>query len=181
MRRLGAELGVEAMSLYKYVASKDALLDGVREVLLAEFESELTPASGEHWPDDLRRFARRFRALGRAHPEAFSLLARGADRAYVAGRRTAEAGLQGLVAAGFDPATAASALRTVVRYVLGFTLVDMAGEDAPAPLPEAQLDELSRDQPMVGDLMRSLGGGSDDTLFEFGLEAIITGIAARAV
>lgn len=180
MRRLGADLGVEAMSLYKYVASKDALLDGVRELLLAEFESALAAASGDGWADDLRSFARRFRELGRAHPEAFSLLARGADRAYVAGRGIAEAGLQGLLAAGFDRAIAIYALRTVVRYVLGFGLVDMAGEDAPAPLPQAELDELSRRQPMVGDLMRSLRVGSGDALFEFGLEAIITGIAARA-
>ena len=35
MRRLGQELGVEAMALYKYVVSKQALLDGVVGLTLA--------------------------------------------------------------------------------------------------------------------------------------------------
>ena len=121
------------MSLYKHVANKDALLDGVRELLLSEL-ADASPA-GDDWTVELLAFAHRYRALGRAHPEAFSLLARGADRAYVAGRASAEAGLQSLLAAGFDDETAAYALRSVVRYVLGFSLIDMAGDDAPAPLP----------------------------------------------
>ena len=178
MRRLGAELGVEAMSLYKHVASKDALLDGVRELLLAELEA--TPPPGRDWAEDLLSFARRYRALGLAHPEAFGLLARGADRAYVAGRGSVEAGLRGLVAAGFDPETAAYALRSVVRFVLGFSLIDMAGEDAPAPLADAELGALAREQPMVASLMRSLGPRTEDALFEFGLQALIAGIAAQA-
>lgn len=176
MRRLGAELGVEAMSLYKHVAGKEALLDGVRALLLSELDE--TPPPGRDWAGDLISFAHRYRDLGRAHPEAFRLLARGADRAYVAARDNAEAGLRGLVAAGFDPATATYALRTVVRYVLGFTLIDMAGEDAPEPLPAAELEELSRDHPMVADLMLSFGPASEAELFEFGLRAVITGIAA---
>jgi len=176
MRRLGAELGVEAMSLYKHVAGKDALLDGVRELLLAELETPAAP--GRDWADDLLSLARRYRALGRAHPEAFGLLARGADRAYVAGRESAEAGLAALRAAGFDEETATYALRTVVRFVLGFSLIEMAGEGAPAPLAQDELDALARDQPMVAGLMRSLGPGSEDALFEFGLRALITGIAA---
>ncbi len=177
MRRLGAELGVEAMSLYKHVANKEALLDGVRELLLAELEE--TPPQGRPWSDELISFARRYQALGRAHPEAFGLLARGADRAYVAGRSSAEAGLQSLLAAGFDQETASYALRSVVRYVLGFSLIEMAGEDAPAPIAPAELDALTHDQPMVADLMRSLGPETEDALFEFGLRALITGIAAQ--
>ena len=176
MRRLGAELGVEAMSLYKHVAGKDALLDGVRALLLAELEA--APGPGGDWADDLVGFARRYRSLGLAHPEAFGLLARGADRAYVAGRDAAEAALQGLLAAGFDPQTATLALRSVVRYVLGFSLIDMAGEDGTAPLDDDELDELGRHQPLVAGLMGSLGTGSEDELFEFGLRALITGIAA---
>src|SRR4051794_35847891 len=42
MRRLGAELGVEAMALYRYAASKDALLDGLVEALYLELEERLT-------------------------------------------------------------------------------------------------------------------------------------------
>src|SRR4051812_47064186 len=45
MRRLGAELGVEAMALYRYAASKDALLDGLVEALYLELEERLTVES----------------------------------------------------------------------------------------------------------------------------------------
>ena len=38
MRRLGAELSVEAMSLYKHVANKDEILDGMIEFVIGEIE-----------------------------------------------------------------------------------------------------------------------------------------------
>src|SRR5919106_1808418 len=38
MRKLGQELGVEAMSLYNHVASKDDLLDGITDLVLSEIE-----------------------------------------------------------------------------------------------------------------------------------------------
>ena len=72
MRRLGAELGVEAMSLYRHVESRTALLDAIAEHLVAEIEpGERTP----EWPDALRAFAGELRALARRHPAAFTLVA----------------------------------------------------------------------------------------------------------
>jgi AcrR family transcriptional regulator len=38
MRKLGQALGVEAMSLYYHVANKDALLDGMVDLVFAEIE-----------------------------------------------------------------------------------------------------------------------------------------------
>ena len=178
MRRLGADLGVEAMSLYKHVAGKEAILDGVREALLREFAATLAagaPTVG--WRDHLSRFAHAYRALGLAHPEAFGLLARGAERAYVAGREIAEDGLGRLLETGLDRRTAILAQRTVIRFVLGFSLIDQAGEDAPAPASPEELAALARHQPLVGELMRSLDAGSDEDLFDFGLETILDGLA----
>ena len=43
MRRLGAELGVEAMSLYNHVANKEDLLDGMVDAVFAEID---LPAAG---------------------------------------------------------------------------------------------------------------------------------------
>lgn len=177
MRRLGADLGVEAMSLYKHVPGKEAILDGVRELLLQEFAATLAlDEPGVDWREHLGRFAHAYRALGIAHPEAFGLLARGAERAYVAGREIAEAGLERLIASGLDRRTAILAQRTVVRFVLGFSLIDQAGEDAPAPATPEELEALNRGQPLVGELMRSLGSGSDEELFDFGLETILEGL-----
>ena len=54
MRRLGQELGVEAMSLYNHVARKDDLQDGIVELVLAEIE---LPEDGGDWKDEIRRTA----------------------------------------------------------------------------------------------------------------------------
>ena len=181
MRRLGAELGVEAMSLYKHVEGKEAILDGVRELLLSEFAAALPAddADGD-WQAHLGRFAHAYRALGRAHPEAFGLLARGAERAYLAGGDITESAIRRLLAAGFDRDTAIRALRTVVRYVLGTALVDQAADDAPAPVPAEDLDAITARRPLTGDLMRSLESGADDALFDFGLAALLAGLGGMA-
>lgn len=180
MRRLGAELGVEAMSLYKHVPGKEAILDGVRGRLLAEFAAGLDRAGDDgDWREHLRRFAHGYRALGRAHPDAVTLLAHGVERAYVAGSAVAEATLARLIAAGFARGDAIMAARTVVRYVLGFGLVDRAAEDAPATLTGDELAALSRARPLVGALMRSLSSGAEDALFDFGLETLLAGLTRR--
>src|SRR5687767_4967816 len=46
MRRLGQELGVEAMSLYHHVANKEALLDGMVDAVVAELNAEVGPGGG---------------------------------------------------------------------------------------------------------------------------------------
>ena len=51
MRRLGEDLGVEAMSLYKHVANKDALLDGMVDLVFAEIE---LPAGDTDWRTAMR-------------------------------------------------------------------------------------------------------------------------------
>ena len=82
MRRLGAELGVEAMALYRHAANKDALLDGLVEVLYLELEERL--AAGEEtgavagvpaWRSGLHRIGRATYDVCRVHPRAVPLLA----------------------------------------------------------------------------------------------------------
>ena len=51
MRRLGEDLGVEAMSLYKHVANKDALLDGMVDLVFAEIE---LPSGDTDWRTAMR-------------------------------------------------------------------------------------------------------------------------------
>ena len=41
MRRLAADLGVEAMSLYHHLPGKEGLLDGLVETVIEEIEAEL--------------------------------------------------------------------------------------------------------------------------------------------
>jgi len=56
MRRLAQELGVEAMSLYYYVANKDEILNGIVEVVVGEIE---LPPPGTDWKAGLRRTAKK--------------------------------------------------------------------------------------------------------------------------
>src|SRR5438094_7026697 len=73
MRRLGAELGVEAMSLYRHFPSKAALLEAVVARLLAELP---VPApTTARWQDAFRALARAYRVLLTRHPNAIPLLA----------------------------------------------------------------------------------------------------------
>jgi AcrR family transcriptional regulator len=178
MRRLGADLGVEAMSLYKHVAGKEAILDGVRELLLREFAATLAPdGGGPGWRAQLARFANAYRALGLAHPEAFGLLAQDRERTYLAGREVAEAGLERLIAGGLDHRWAVLAQRTVVRFVLGFGLIDHAAEQAPRVATDEELAAVRTEQPLVGELMLSLTTEeADQELCDFGLEAILEGL-----
>src|SRR5215207_11014014 len=71
MRKLGAELGVEAMSLYNHVPNKGALLDGMVEVLLGALE---VPARNRDWEEHTREGYRAFRRLAHEHPNVFPLL-----------------------------------------------------------------------------------------------------------
>src|SRR5688572_33505298 len=52
MRRLGQELGVEAMSLYKHVANKDAILDGIVDLVVGEIA---LPRPRDGWKSAMRR------------------------------------------------------------------------------------------------------------------------------
>src|SRR5215210_8896967 len=64
MRKLGAELGVEAMSLYNHVPNKSALLDGMVEVLLGEVK---VSSENHDWEERIRDGYRAFRRLAHRH------------------------------------------------------------------------------------------------------------------
>lgn len=72
MRRLGAELGVQAMSLYNHVANKQDLLNGVAGRLLASME--IPPTGEARWEDGLRQVCRSYRQLAHDHPGLFPLV-----------------------------------------------------------------------------------------------------------
>jgi AcrR family transcriptional regulator len=71
MRRLGGVLDVEAMALYRYITSRDDLLDGVADTLLDHLADD--PVIGPDWPGYLRRLAQAARTSARDHPAAFGL------------------------------------------------------------------------------------------------------------
>ena len=71
MRALGAALGVQAMSLYKHVANKDAILDAIVDVVVGEIE---LPSRADPWKLGMRRRALSAHAVLLRHPWACGLM-----------------------------------------------------------------------------------------------------------
>ena len=80
MRRLGDELGFEAMSLYRHVASKSDLLDGMLDFVLEEWE---LPDGRADWRKAIRASASSVHDALRRHPWAAQLLMTGILGEYV--------------------------------------------------------------------------------------------------
>ena len=164
MRRLGAELGVEAMSLYRHVASRAELLDGVAALLAAEIEPQERSAD---WADALRAFAGDIRTLARRHPAAFTLVG-----IRVVGGPGALAPLEDVLASlrggGFTPARAIAAYRLVIAYTRGYALSEIAGFAIEAGSSEGQ--------PVIRSLGRRLASEPTEVGFRAGLETIIGGL-----
>ena len=83
MRRIGRELGVEAMSLYNHVEDKEDILDGICELVMSEFAF---PEPAEDWAESCRRAARSWRQLLKDHPDVMRLFDEIAPRSTERGR-----------------------------------------------------------------------------------------------
>jgi AcrR family transcriptional regulator len=118
MRRLGEELGVEAMSLYKHVANKDDLLDGMVDLVFGEIE---LPGDGADWRTAMRARAVSARAVLTRHPWATALMqSRTAPGA--ATLRHHDTVIGTLRGAGFSVVLTAHAFSAIDAYVYGFAL-----------------------------------------------------------
>jgi AcrR family transcriptional regulator len=152
MRRLGAELGVEAMALYWHLPNKAALMEAILASLLAKVE---LPSPGEtDWQSAVRRYARSIRRLAAEHPRIFPLVASAGPRhPAIRGHMAAMRRLWREV--GFDEAMQFRAACAINGYVMGATLWGAA--------------------PAAGQRRASA-----DEAFDFGLESLIRGLAAEA-
>jgi AcrR family transcriptional regulator len=74
MRKLGAALGVEAMSLYNHVHNKDDLLDAVSEVLHQEILARYTPPAASSWRERAQSMAFAYWHIAQTHPNAFAIV-----------------------------------------------------------------------------------------------------------
>lgn len=150
MRRLGAELGVEAMALYRYAAGKEDLLDGLVEALYLEVEDMLATESRQAgpptanasqpsptWLAELHQIARATYTVALRHPHAVPLLATRMLAVPLARRPAAvlrdhERTLALLQRAGLDDATTARTHRAYTAWLLGYVFVELrAMVDAP--------------------------------------------------
>lgn len=119
MRRVATELGVDPMALYRHVASKDALLDGLVEMLWQQVPPP--PRRSDQWVESLRGHAHALRSVVNAHPNAAGLLLTRCVLSQPALERY-DTLLANLRDAGFDEVLAARILRTVTSTALGDAL-----------------------------------------------------------
>jgi len=120
-RRLASHLDVTPMALYRYVESKDALFEGLGDLVLAELE--LPRPEGKDWRQQLRDVAHSFRERLIAHPAVMSIfLSR--PLFTPAATRTAEAVLALLRGAGFPPELAVLHYQQIVRFLLALVLLE---------------------------------------------------------
>jgi AcrR family transcriptional regulator len=187
MHKLGAELGVQGMSLYSHVANKDALLDGIVEAMAAE--AGPPPAEGTDWRDALRRLAREIRALILRHPAAAPLLV---SRQVMTTQQLEQVNhyTRLLILQGFTEDRAVEVLRTLYGYALGFTLVEanLVACGQRGPWPDDELSRMRRVTEMVPRdapdhllrlAMMFCGQCDMDDQFKLGVELMIRGLDCK--
>lgn len=162
MRRLGAALGVEAMSLYHHIPSKDALLDGLHERILLSLDP---PPQAQHWQAFTRHQAHALHRALLAHPHAIPLFAT-RPAATPAAIAQLDRYLAVLLEAGFQPLDAISVVQLVAQLVVGHamwtTSVESMRVDVAAP-------------PHVQQVERVIDGWDPDRELELGIDALLHG------
>lgn len=123
-RKLGAALGVEGMTLYHYVPSKAALLDGMAERVLETADLPAAEGEGIAWPEAIRRLAHRLRSVLIEHREMLPVVAT-RPVASPEALRVLERGLVLLRGQGLGLAEAMDVLNAVSTFVIGHTLAEV--------------------------------------------------------
>jgi len=144
MRRVGQRLGVEAMSLYGYVANREALLDAVVDSIVDELwadpQVQFQPEDG--WEDYLTRLAYGVRRFAISHPRAFPLVAtRPPEAPFVRpplrSLRWLEAFLTALRSRGFTDEGVLYTYRAFTSFLLGHLLLEAGARSAEDPAVDA--------------------------------------------
>jgi len=186
MRRLGGKLGVEAMALYKHVANKEEILDGIAELVVGEIE---IPDPGSEWRTAMRQRAISARRVLKRHPWAIGLMeSRGSSGP--ATLRYVDAVLATLRAGGFSAEMATHAFWLLDSYVYGHVIQEISLPIGTAEQTAPSAGQML-DQPDIGDYphlaevaAEAMGSGySIDREFEFGLDLVLDaldGIRTRA-
>ena len=180
MRKLGREVAVEAMALYHYFPSKDALVNAVVEAVVAEMGA---PSEAPDWEERLRERFRSYRQLAHVHPHVFPLV----------GKRTVkspealfpvEQMLDILRGAGFSPKEALHAFRTLSSYAFGYALSEISGFalEPAKDGSDARFDVRTVDReryPRMREVAPHVVACDHDAEFETGLTVILAGLRAE--
>lgn len=179
MRKLGQVLGVEAMSLYNHVASKDDILNAIVDIVESDIE---LPSPGADWKSALRKTGISAHDVFVRHPWAASLTL-SATGTRPARWRYMNAILGCLREAGFSAEMTDLAYHALDSHISGFTLwaaqLQVDAEELPdlaaTFLRELPVDDLPY---LVEHVHQHLKERSpdDEGAFAFGLDLILDGL-----
>jgi AcrR family transcriptional regulator len=184
MRKLGAELGVEAMSLYYHVSNKDEILDGMVDHVVSQIE--LQPA-GDDWKVGMRRQIMAARSVMARHPWAIGVLE---------SRKTISPAIMRYFdtvgghfrEGGFSVDLMHHAMHALGSRVLGFTQELFDDSDSGTERDEAFVQQLRDAFPNIAAIVEEIehqeetivGSGCDDDIeFGFALDILLDGLERK--
>jgi len=185
MRRLARALDRDPMIIYRHAPGKDALLDGIAETILDQLQVD---CADPDWAGQLRKVARRYRALALAHPHVVPLIVT-RPLATPLGLRPAgtlrplEDILALLTRAGFSGPDALHIYRALFGFVHGHVLDELQelveNPDETDDLLRLGLHRLPISEfPLLRGLAPALGGYDGAAELEHGLDILLTGLAS---
>jgi AcrR family transcriptional regulator len=171
-RKLGLELGCEAMSIYHHFPSKAHVLDALVDHALA---GVALPARDLDPIERIRQVAYGIRVMAHRYPKLFQLI--GLHRLNSAtGLQLLNGILQMFRDAGFDAKTAAHLFRAYSYYVIGAALDETSGyAKGPSSLFPLSPQETEARFPRVAEVGPYFKREHFDTTFAAGLEIMLDG------
>ena len=183
MRRLAGALGRDPMTLYRYAANKEALLDGLAELVLEQLRVD---TADNDWESQLRTVARSYRDLAVAHPQVVPLLVTRPLATPLALRplgtlRPLEAILELLTRAGFSAIDALHVYRSLFGFLNGHVLNELQElVDNPEEADDLLRLGLHRlplkEFPLLRSLASDLAQYDGAAELERGLDILLTGL-----
>ena len=184
MRRLGAGLGVNPMSIYHHLPGKDAVISGLVELVFSGMRVRYP--DGSSWQDRVRAWAEAYRGLVRSHPNLVLEIVSNAAAATEAVLLVNEPLFGALDESGLSPAEVVWAADSVVDFVHGFALAEGA-QPSGHPFDRRELlerleagvaDGLPATSRVFGALTRDEVRYDFDRGFDGGLGILLKGIEA---
>jgi len=186
VRRLAAELGVGAMTLYSYFRSRDEILDGMADHVLGRMRLPAEPAADP--AEAIRQVGYGFLRMMRDHPTVVRLLATRITDSPTALRGAMEGPLQRLVAAGIPGPTAVRCYGFLITYAIGFASYQVPRPWGQTAADSAETEEQRRQRshvysalpidrfPRLVELADELVCLPSDDQFAFGIDAFVASV-----
>lgn len=185
MRKVGSQLGVEAMSLYNHVANKDEMLDGMVDVVVGEID---VSADGDDWKSALRTRMLSARQVLVKHKWAAGVLETRTNMTPPM-IKYMDSFIGIFIAGGFSFDLTHHAMHALGSRMLGFTQEMFDDSEALAANPDVQavmLQQMKDEYPNISSMLAEIshdGGGEtvgdgcdDDVEFVFALDLILDGL-----